>query len=102
MILNSGQACSTRVNKETYPLGSMVTYYFPARDATVQANNYHVRGMTGPGAGAVAMPPVKVVWYDGGLRPPRPRDLPAGVHMVAKMRLSPTKSRKSSILIARS
>ena len=75
------QGSSTRVNKETYPLGSMVTYYFPARDAAVQSNNYHVQGMTGVGAGAVAMPPVKVVWYDGGLRPPRPRDLPDGVPM---------------------
>ena len=50
----------------------MVTYHFPARDAEVQANNAHVQGMTGAGAGAVAMPPVKLVWYDGGLRPPRP------------------------------
>jgi hypothetical protein len=59
----------------------MVTYYFPARNGQVQANNYHVQGLTGRGAGAVEMPPVKVVWYDGGLRPPRPRDLPAGVPM---------------------
>jgi predicted dehydrogenase len=77
----SVQASSTRVNKETFPLGSMVTYYFPERGAEVQANNSHVRGMTGVDAGAVAMPPVKVVWYDGGLRPPRPRDLPSNVHM---------------------
>lgn len=71
----SVQASSTRVNTETFPLGSMVTYQFPARPATVQATNLHVRGMSGPGAGAVAMPPVKVVWYDGGLRPPRPDGL---------------------------
>jgi hypothetical protein len=50
----SVQASSTRVNKETFPLASMVTYQFPARDQ---------------------MPPVKVVWYDGGLRPPRPEEL---------------------------
>ncbi len=75
------QASSSRVNKETYPLASMVTYYFPARGAEVQANNYHVLGMQGVGAGAVAMPPMKLVWYDGGLRPPRPRDLPEGVRM---------------------
>ncbi|MBN2505779.1 MAG: Gfo/Idh/MocA family oxidoreductase [Verrucomicrobia bacterium] len=75
------QASSTRVNDETYPLGSMVTYDFPARTAEVQPNNDHVQGLTGVGAGAVAMPPVKVVWYDGGLRPPRPRDLPEGVTM---------------------
>ena len=50
----SVQGCSTRVNEETYPLGSMVTYHFPARGD---------------------MPPMKLVWYDGGLRPPRPANL---------------------------
>jgi predicted dehydrogenase len=50
----SVEASSTRVNDETYPLASMVTYQFPARDER---------------------PPVKVVWYDGGLRPPRPPEL---------------------------
>ena len=72
------QGASTRVNEETYPLGSMVTYQFPARDATVQAHNAHLRGLTGPAAGAVAMPPCKLIWYDGGLRPPRPEGLPDG------------------------
>jgi predicted dehydrogenase len=48
------QASSTRVNRETYPLASMVTYAFPARGE---------------------LPPVKLVWYDGGLRPPRPAEL---------------------------
>lgn len=47
----SVEATSTRVNKETYPLGSTVTYQFPKRGE---------------------MPPVKMGWYDGGLRPPRP------------------------------
>jgi predicted dehydrogenase len=50
----SVQASSTRVNQETFPLGSMVTYQFPAR-------------------GELAA--VKLVWYDGGLRPPRPDSL---------------------------
>jgi predicted dehydrogenase len=50
----SVQASSSRVNEETYPLASMVTYQFPARGD---------------------MPPVKLVWYDGGLRPPRPDEL---------------------------
>lgn len=50
----SVQASSARVNKETFPLASMVTYQFPARGE---------------------MPPVKLVWYDGGLRPPRPDGL---------------------------
>jgi predicted dehydrogenase len=48
------EASSTRVNKETYPLASMVTYHFPARGE---------------------MPAAKLVWYDGGLRPPRPAEL---------------------------
>ncbi|MBE7501903.1 MAG: Gfo/Idh/MocA family oxidoreductase [Verrucomicrobiales bacterium] len=77
----SVQASSTRVNEETYPLGSMVTYYFPARDRSIQANNPHVLGLSGPGAGEVEMPPLKLVWYDGGLRPPRPEQLPDGEMM---------------------
>ncbi len=50
----SVQASSTRVNEETYPLASMVTYQFPARGS---------------------MPALKLTWYDGGLRPPRPQEL---------------------------
>lgn len=38
----------------TYPLGSVVTYEFPAR----------------PGRG-----PIKMVWYDGTEKPPRPADM---------------------------
>src|SRR3954471_5959849 len=72
------QGCSTRVNEETYPLGSTITYDFPARDASVQANNQHVVGMSGKKAGGISMPPCKLVWYDGGLRPPRPAGLPNG------------------------
>lgn len=72
----SVQASSTRVNDETYPLGSMVTYYFPERSAEVQTTNTHIRGVSGVAAGAIAMPPLKLTWYDGGLRPPRPRELP--------------------------
>jgi hypothetical protein len=56
----------------------MVTYQFGPREATPQANNVHVRGMTGAPAGAMAMPACKLVWYDGGLRPPRPDALPEG------------------------
>jgi predicted dehydrogenase len=50
----SVEASSTRVNLETYPLASMVTYQFPARGE---------------------MPPMKLTWYDGGLRPTRPEEL---------------------------
>jgi predicted dehydrogenase len=74
----SVEASSSRVNEETYPLASMVTYQFPARPAEIQVNNYQVKGLNGRGAGAVEMPPVKLVWYDGGLRPPRPEGLPEG------------------------
>jgi predicted dehydrogenase len=54
------EATSTRVNEETYPLGSMVTYHFPARGD---------------------QPPTKLVWYDGNLRPPRPQELEDGRQM---------------------
>src|SRR5882672_8447059 len=77
----SVQAASTRVNDETYPLGSIVTYQFPARDAAAQATNRHIAGQTGAAAGEVEMPACKLVWYDGGLRPPRPDGLPEGRKM---------------------
>lgn len=77
----SVQGCSTRVNKETFPLGSMVTYQFPARGAQPQKHNAHLIGLSGVGAGEVEMPECKLVWYDGGLRPPRPEGLPNGQAM---------------------
>ena len=58
----SVEASSTRVNTETYPLASMVTYHFPPRGE---------------------MPSVKLVWYDGNLRPPRPAELDPGDEMGA-------------------
>lgn len=74
----SVQAASTRVNEETYPLGSMVTYEFPARPAASQSNNMHVAKLSGAAAGAGEMPACTLTWYDGGLRPPRPDGLPDG------------------------
>jgi len=56
----SVEAVSTLVNKETYPLSSIVRYEFPER----------------PG-----FPPVAVIWYDGGMRPPRPPELEDGRQM---------------------
>jgi predicted dehydrogenase len=41
-------------NAESFPLASIVTYNFPARGE---------------------MPPVRLIWYDGGLMPPRPEEL---------------------------
>jgi len=77
----SVQAASTRVNEETFPVGSMVTYQFPARSVEAQAHNVHVTGLSGAAAGGVEMPACKLTWYDGGLRPPRPDTLPEGVKM---------------------
>jgi len=48
---------STGVNEETYPKASTIRYHFPARGD---------------------LPPVKLTWYDGGRRPPRPEQLPYG------------------------
>ncbi len=75
------QGSSTRVNQDTFPLGSMVTYTFPARSAEPQAINTFTRGLSGAAAGGVEMPACKLVWYDGGLRPPRPAGLPEGRQM---------------------
>jgi len=47
-------ACSTAVNNETFPLAAIIRFEFPAR---------------------AGMPPVKVHWYDGGMKPPRPAEL---------------------------
>jgi predicted dehydrogenase len=50
----SVEAFCSPVNTETFPLASIVRFEFPARQG---------------------MPPVKVSWYDGGLKPPRPEGL---------------------------
>lgn len=56
----SVEASSTRVNPETFPLGSKITWHFPKRGN---------------------MEPVKLVWYDGGLRPQRPDVIKDGDQM---------------------
>lgn len=56
----SVQAVSSLVNKETYPLASIIRYEFPARKK---------------------MPPVSLTWYDGGLRPLRIKELLDGEQM---------------------
>ncbi len=75
----SVEASSTRVNTETFPLSSRVTYHFAARDQSPDPRNTFTRGLHGADAGGVAMPELKLVWTDGGIRPPRPAELPAGV-----------------------
>lgn len=44
-------------NYETFPIASIITYEFPAR-------GQH--------------PPVRMTWYEGGLMPPTPAEIPAG------------------------
>ena len=46
--------------EEVHPLSAIVTYRFPARGD---------------------MPPVKLNWFDGGLKPPRPKELEPGRRM---------------------
>ena len=48
---------------ETFPHSSIVTWDFPARGD---------------------LPPVRLHWYDGGLKPPRPVDMPAGQSLQAE------------------
>jgi predicted dehydrogenase len=45
------EASATKLSAETYPLGEIVRFEFPARGQ---------------------MAPVTLTWYDGGLKPPRP------------------------------
>jgi predicted dehydrogenase len=53
----SVSATSSRIMDESAPLTSIVTWEFPAREG---------------------MPPLKAVWYDGGIKPPRPSELEPG------------------------
>lgn len=53
----SVEASSTKIDPEIYPLGVIARYEFPARGD---------------------MPPVTLTWYDGGLRPARPKELEPG------------------------
>ncbi len=57
---SSVEASSTPVFKETFPLASIIHFNFPARGD---------------------MPPLRLNWYDGGLRPPRPLELEEGREM---------------------
>jgi len=58
----SVESCATKVNKETFPVASIVRYEFPARGD---------------------MPPLKMSWYDGGMKPPRPEELEPGRKMTS-------------------
>ncbi|MFO1501542.1 MAG: Gfo/Idh/MocA family oxidoreductase [Verrucomicrobiota bacterium] len=50
----SVEASATKLSSETYPLGEIVRFEFPARGHR---------------------PPVTINWFDGGLKPPRPAEL---------------------------
>ena len=54
------EASSSRLSAETVPAGALYHFEFPARSD---------------------MPPVTMKWYDGGLMPPRPRELEEGRRM---------------------
>lgn len=53
----SVEASCTKLNPETYPLGAIARFEFPARGE---------------------LPPLTLTWYDGGLKPARPKDLEPG------------------------
>lgn len=59
------EASSTICNTESAPEASRVEYTFPARTNLEYCNS----------------PEVKVTWHDGGLMPPRPKELPDGEPM---------------------
>ena len=61
----SVQGSSTALLVDCAPNAQEVHYIFPARENLPK----------------VAMPEVEVIWYDGGLKPPRPAGLPAGKDM---------------------
>jgi predicted dehydrogenase len=52
-----GSVIDGKPNFETYPIAATITYEFPARGK---------------------LPPVRMTWYEGGLMPPTPADMPAG------------------------
>lgn len=54
------QASSSLVNTDSAPVASKVSYKFPARKNLPY----------------LALPELELTWYDGGLMPPRPWDLP--------------------------
>lgn len=55
MFVPTGLNWNKPKNTESYPQASLVTYQFAAREG---------------------FPPLKLMWYDGGLLPPRPEELP--------------------------
>ncbi len=52
-----GSVIDNKPNFETYPIAAIISFEFPARGA---------------------QPPVRMTWYEGGLMPPTPAEMPAG------------------------
>ena len=50
----SVEACASPVNDQTFPMASIIRFEFPEREG---------------------MPALKLSWHDGGLKPPRPKEL---------------------------
>jgi predicted dehydrogenase len=59
------QGSSSQVNTESAPIAETVEYNFPERGSV----------------GKIKLPPLKMTWYDGGLLPPRPKELKDGQMM---------------------
>ncbi|MDP4207085.1 MAG: Gfo/Idh/MocA family oxidoreductase, partial [Bacteroidota bacterium] len=59
------EASSTPMTIESLPSAQKITWWFPSRDNLPK----------------VAMPEVKVHWYDGGLLPERPQELAPGIDL---------------------
>jgi predicted dehydrogenase len=59
-ITTIGSSFDDKPNRETYPVGSIIYYSFPARGSLC---------------------PVRMTWYDGGLMPARPAGMPSGENL---------------------
>jgi predicted dehydrogenase len=55
--LDGSVLADNKPNFESYPIAAIITYEFPARGN---------------------LPPVRMTWYEGGLMPPAPAEMPAG------------------------
>ena len=55
--LDGSELTDKKPNFESYPIAAIITYEFPARGN---------------------LPPVRMTWYEGGLMPPTPAEMPAG------------------------
>ena len=57
VTLDGSEFTGGKANTETFPIAATIFYDFPARGN---------------------LPPVRLTWYDGGLMPPTPAEMPAG------------------------